>query len=188
MFGFDDILGIGGALLGAAGSKKDKPAEQKSAFESLPKEVQEAWLKTFLPQVLEQNKQPYKSMPMGRYQPTGDIFENQGLKKLQEYSDSVGGLFSPYGTTPANAGKNTAPPVAESTIPADVQKMALANQFINSQGMGFLNTPQGQLSPNNLRAMGMYEKSDKGLTELGDLIAKKGGKVTLDDLATLTRF
>lgn len=97
MVAFSAIAG-GLGLLGSVLGNKNKGAEpSKSGFAALPKEVQNAYLDTYLPDVLEQYKQPFQAIPMARVEDTGDPFQSQALLDLQQYSDDIGGLFTPYG-------------------------------------------------------------------------------------------
>ena len=83
-----------GALASAFGGKKGQaPAQQ--GFAALPKKVQDAYLETYLPAVLEQYEQPFQPIPMQRAVDTGDPFQSQALLDLQQFSDDVGGLFTP---------------------------------------------------------------------------------------------
>ncbi len=94
MVGIGTALGVaslGASLLG--GKKGEKAAA--SGFAALPKEVQDAWLKTYLPSVLSLFNRPYTPLPMARVDVnSADPFRSQGLIDLQNYSDSVGGIFN----------------------------------------------------------------------------------------------
>ncbi len=115
------MVSAGGSLLGGLFGKKkgEAPATQVQGFAALPKEVQNAWLQTYLPQVLEQNKKTYEAPPMMRAPTQAGIFDSQGLADLQRYSDSIapsGGLF-PY--KDPNAAP-VAPPAPVAAAPAPV--------------------------------------------------------------------
>lgn len=87
-------MGILSGLLGGGSQQK-----QVSGFSALPKQVQDAYLNTFLPGALDwySNNKEYQALPMKRVNAPSSPFDSQGLYDLQQYSDSVGGLFSPYG-------------------------------------------------------------------------------------------
>ena len=88
-------VAVGSALAGAFGKKDKGAAPEKQGFAALPKEVQDAWLKTFAPAVQEQYERPFQAVPMARVEDTGDPFQSQALIDLQRYSDDIGGFFSP---------------------------------------------------------------------------------------------
>lgn len=91
-------LGLAGAGIAGSlfGGKKQK-AQPTSGFATLPKPVQDAFLKTYLPDVLSQYDAPFQAIPMNRVAAPdpNDPFASRGLYDLQQYSDSIGGLFSP---------------------------------------------------------------------------------------------
>lgn len=97
-----NVLGIAGIAASAFGKNKDKPSAQQSGFAALPQEVKDAYLKTYLPGVLEAFNTPYQPLPMSRVSAPSSVFDSQGLYDLQQYSDSMGGLFgAPQQEAPA---------------------------------------------------------------------------------------
>lgn len=126
-FGFGDLLSLGGTLLGGLGQDEPKRAEQSTGFNALPKEVRDAWIKTFLPAAMAQFQQPYKAMPMKRYQPTGTAFDSAAMQDLQNYSDQMGGLFTPFNQSPAKPAATT-PPSALSDLVPKVEQKGTANK------------------------------------------------------------
>lgn len=97
------LAGIGGALSGvgaiAGAMGKDKQAAQPvSGYATLPKPVRDAYERVYLPGVLDYFDNPFYNIPMKRYENTDPIFGSQALRDVQQWSDAVGGLFSPYKT------------------------------------------------------------------------------------------
>jgi len=87
---------VGSTLLsGLFGGKSKTQTSQPTGFNALPKAVQDAWLNVALPKITQTANRPYQSMPMQRVGAPKDIFDSQALYDLQNYSDSMGGYFSP---------------------------------------------------------------------------------------------
>lgn len=95
--GFGSILGGIGAIAGAMGGKKQK-ANPTDGYATLPQPVKDAYEKTYLPGVMDYFNSPYHNTPMIR----ADAFESdprfasKAAQRIQEYSDAIGGLFTPY--------------------------------------------------------------------------------------------
>jgi hypothetical protein len=108
--GLGTALSIGGSVLGAMGDKKKGAQQQQlSAFDSLPQEVKDIWLKSYIPAVQTQFDKPYEAVPMKRYnEDLASPFASRGMAELQAYSDSKGGLFTPYGKGSESGGATDA--------------------------------------------------------------------------------
>lgn len=92
------VVGAGSAVYGAYSSSKNKPKAaptQESGLAALPPAVQDAWVKTYLPQVLGNYEKGFQARPMQRVGAPKNIFDSQELYKLQQYSDAMGGMFTP---------------------------------------------------------------------------------------------
>ena len=86
------VLGaiLGAVSLGAAalgGGNKVKQTSQ-SGFATLPAEVQQAYLKTYLPAVLQNFNAPRPQIPLSRAEAPTDIFGSQELYKYQKFKDA----------------------------------------------------------------------------------------------------
>lgn len=77
-----------GLLDSILGTGKQTTTETKSAFEGLPKEVKDAYIKTYLPSVLQQFSAPRQDIPMVRAQAPQSIFDSQELWRYQQFKDS----------------------------------------------------------------------------------------------------
>lgn len=95
MFGeiLSGIAGVAGAVGSIKGNKQK--AQAVNGFETLPQEVKDAYLQTFLPDALENYNRPYQAPITRRYVETDPIFQSAALSDFQRYSDQNGGLFSP---------------------------------------------------------------------------------------------
>lgn len=85
-----EILTLAGPVLGAigGGSKRKGQEPEKQGFAALPKQVQEAWLKTYLPRVLEYTQRGYHAPPMMRAaNPQMQPGASQAVYQLQQYAD-----------------------------------------------------------------------------------------------------
>lgn len=136
----------GAVLGGALSGNKKTPAMQaqqtggsKSGFQTLPPELQKAYLEQYLPQVLAQSQGPYNAGPMGQAQ-TGQ-FAPQGLQQLQQYYNQKGSPF---------AGGNGAMPlgVVEPFHPYQTQAFEQIGAGANAPGL------ENQLRP----YMDLYNK------------------------------
>lgn len=104
------IISVAGTAASALGKKGNTPAANPTGFDALPQPVQDAWLKTYLPQALAVDQKKFQGMPMTRANTNPGIFDSQGLADLQRYSDSVGGIFNPRtqaGGATANGASST---------------------------------------------------------------------------------
>lgn len=93
---------VGGGLFGK--NKGQNPggstnqSQSVSGFEALPGEVKNAYLKQYLPDILQQYQGKISATPLGQAE-TGP-FASLGLQQLQNYSNQNGGIFN--GTTGVN--------------------------------------------------------------------------------------
>lgn len=99
--GFGSILSIGAGLLGGLGGGKDTKSASapQGGFETLPQPVKDAYLQTYLPDVLKDYAKPREPIPLGRATAPTTPFDSQELYRLQQFSDAVGGYFSPMDKT-----------------------------------------------------------------------------------------
>lgn len=121
------LAGTAAGLAGSLGKKGGAPAQQASGFAAMPPEVQKVLLETYLPAAQKQFQKPYTAMPMERVGPPKDIFDSSELYKLQQYSDQMGGMFTPLDQTPgmrADARNNTAAPQPSNATSVDEQVRA----------------------------------------------------------------
>lgn len=104
IFDNQDLLGsagkLGGLLSSSLSGNPSTPGSTTSGFAALPHEVQQAWLKTYLPAVLAQTSKAYQAPPLRRAPTNPGMFDSQGLADLQKYSDQVGGLFGKTNSSP----------------------------------------------------------------------------------------
>lgn len=88
---------IGGSLFGRnkggspGGQSSSSASHQESGFNTLPPEVQNAYLNQYLPSIQQQFHTRYSAPPLGQAQ--GGPFGSQALQELQNYSNSTGGVF-----------------------------------------------------------------------------------------------
>lgn len=115
VFGIGEALTIGGALISGLGGKKkaDVTSTPSGGFETLPEPVKNAYLNTYLPDVLKNYNKPRTPIPMARAQAPATPFDSQELWNLQQFSDAIGGYFSPKDA-----------PLAETYKPAQAQQQA----------------------------------------------------------------
>lgn len=132
-------LGIAGVAGSIFGGKKTK-AQPTSGFATLPKPVQDAFLKTYLPDVLSQYDTPFQPIPMNRVSAPdpNDPFASRGLYDLQQYSDQIGGLFTP--TDPNRAMQQP----AEAPVQNRDEIMGLMDFIVNQR-------PKGNIVGDNMK-------------------------------------
>jgi hypothetical protein len=89
----------GAVLGGALGGNKKAPAMQaqltgsnKGGFQTLPPELQKAYLEQYLPQIQAQSTGPYNAGPMG--QAATGPYASRGLQELQQYYNQNGSPFA----------------------------------------------------------------------------------------------
>lgn len=94
---FGAALGGLGSILGGMGGKKQK-AQPTSGYATLPQPVKDAYEKTYLPAVMDYFNSPYHNTPMIRAEAfeSDPRFASKAAQRAQEYSDAIGGLFTPY--------------------------------------------------------------------------------------------
>ena len=110
------IMEGGGALTSAIGGGMKNKGETvgKQGFEATPKEMRDAWLKTWLPEVLAQNQKERTPWPMKRAtDPATDPFAPRGLWEFQQYNDDLKrqtgrGFFDPVTISTPTASSDTA--------------------------------------------------------------------------------
>jgi hypothetical protein len=129
------ILSGAGAIAGLlGGSKKQGASQQLTGFQAMPKEVQDALLKQYLPAVNDQFNAPYQAIPMQRAtNPAGDPFASQALYDLQNFSDMQGGYFTPYSLQQPGANGGQAQP---QTLSASYGGGQIPNTVAPGQGGG----------------------------------------------------
>ena len=117
-----------GMLASAFGNKNKGAKPAQSGFNALPKAVQDAWLENYVPDVMSQYNAGYQGVPMSRVEAPTDVFGSQALYDLQQFSDNVGGFFSPL-QAPQDNGLS-----AFESLPAIVGGMGANNIGVQSQG------------------------------------------------------
>jgi len=96
-------LPVVGSLLSGFAGKNEQQAPQpygttsssEAGFKTMPKELQEAYLKQYLPQILAQSTGPYNAGPMG--QAATGPYAPQGLQQLQQHYNQYGSPFAGNG-------------------------------------------------------------------------------------------
>ncbi len=191
--GFGSILAGAGAIAGALGKDKQK-AQATGGYATLPDDVKKAYEQTFLPGVMDWYDDPYYNVPMRRYDETDPMFKSRALSDVQQWSDAVGGLFSPYidpatgqpvGGAGAGAGGNSPPQNMQNSNNEMLgrmvaQQLAGSGMKGNSRYISFLNNAKpadfAQLgertsgaAPGNGRLAGGYVK-DGQLVNYDDII------------------
>ncbi len=142
-------MAVAGAGMAAAGSKKAKPATSESGFQALPPEVQRVLLESYLPGVQKQFNKPYTAPPMKRVGKPKDIFDSQGLADLQQYSDSMGGMFTPINQKPGMRADARMNPMKDVSPASATDKEVMAkygmtlSDYITNQRPDFLKLLQG---------------------------------------------
>jgi len=126
MFGIGEGLAVAGIASSLVGGSKGQKTPA-SGFYALPGEVQDAYLKTYLPAVMDVYNQGYQGIPMARVSAPTSPFDSKALYQLQQYSDAIGGLFSPYGR--GNKAKSDAEKQAQE---AAAKKQSLAQQYLSA--------------------------------------------------------
>lgn len=95
MFGFGDILGIGGSLLGGLFGDEDEgaaPAQSVSGFAALPYDVQQAYLQKFVPDSLwlyKNDNNPYEGQVMNSLGGGITSFKNELPQYMNPYQSAV---------------------------------------------------------------------------------------------------
>ncbi len=120
---------VAGSVISGAMSKKGSKAVESvptSGFGALPQPVQDAWLKTYLPAVTAQYERGYQAPPMERVSAPTTIFDSPELYKMQQYSDAMGGMF-----TPTNKAAEEQKPATKTPSPLD----AINKQVMDKHGM-----------------------------------------------------
>jgi len=113
-------MGLTGAgLLGGLFGGKKGVSSGASGFAAMPEAVQQAYLKTYLPAILQNYNAGYQSIPMQRVQAPSSPFDSRAMYDLQQYSDALGGYFSPMGGQGQQVNPNTASPVNDSSSPVN---------------------------------------------------------------------
>lgn len=93
-FDFGGIASLAGGILGGLGGGVEG-GNPVPTWDMVPKPVQDAILETFLPDALDRFKQERTPTPMFRGGMTGSSIPLRGVQNLQNYSDSIGGMFTP---------------------------------------------------------------------------------------------
>ena len=156
MFGLDDALMISGgaSLLGGLFGGNDYTPQQTGAsgFAALPQEVQQAYLKQFLPQAQNIFNSPYATTPLG--QAGNGQFDSRALQELQQYSNQNGGLF---------AGGTGVRPLGQVEPFNETQQNALG-QF--GQGYGNFLQNQGQyMNPYQQMVLNQLASGGQGMNQ-----------------------
>lgn len=170
------IAGIAGSVFGG----KDNKALPTSGFGTLPKAVQDAWLKTYLPDVQEQYNAPFQPLPMTRaVDPSTDPFASQGLYDLQQYSDAIGGLFTPLDGSQLQQSNQTAPQqMASSNYLNDLRNNTQIGDLAGRNRIAMLEQAYNESSNPQRTAFGSniqeQQKTTGGVYDLNQLLAALG--------------
>lgn len=159
------------------GSKQNQ--NSVSGIAALPPEVQQAYIKTLLPAALKQFEKPFRPAPMQRVNAPSTPFDSQAMYQLQQYSDAMGGMFTPTNQTPAqspyatgnqyglqptapaapNGGQGTFDTSGLAALAQKIQSMIMDNPGTdlktNAPGVGqartgFMDDPMAWLKGNNI--------------------------------------
>lgn len=174
VFGWDDALMIGGSLISGLGGKSKGEASSavQGGFDALPDAVKTAYLNTYLPDVLKQYNAPREPIPLVRANEPTTPFDSVELYNLQQFSDAVGGYFSPMGQSL----QQTYNPQPAAAAPANPQagNLAMAREW--AQALTPYGGAQGlsQQSINQIRSR-VGSMDEAGLAQLGALLAERGG-------------
>lgn len=195
--GIGSIISVGASLLGGAKGKDKATASQStessessssstSGFAALPPAVQDAWLKTYLPTVLQNytNNQVYKAPPMARVNNPRSVFDSAALNDLQKYSDKVGGIFTPVPPgTKAPGIPNT--PMAPATVPTTepvsptTENPPIAQAPIQPGGV---NGYDGSAQDGQIRTFNPNDQQQPGFPGYGTFMFYKGVWHPLSDV------
>jgi hypothetical protein len=136
---------VGGIASSALGGKMKQGApqgytSQESGFRTMPKELQDAYIKQYLPQLLAQYEGKYQAGPMGQAE-TGPLAP-LGLQELQRHYNQYG---SPFG------GNNGAKPLGI-VEPFNPYQISALQQFgeTNGQNLGAAIQPYQELYNKNV--------------------------------------
>ena len=90
------VKGIAG-LAGAGGGSESEPLIT-GGYEALPEFVKEVYEDTYIPDVKKYYSSPFHNVPMVRseYFEQDPMFASKSASMMQDYSDAIGGLFSPF--------------------------------------------------------------------------------------------
>lgn len=176
VFGWDDALMIGGSLLSGLGgkSKGEATSAVSGGFDALPEQVKTAYLNTYLPDVIKQYNTPREPIPLVRANEPQSPFDSVELYNLQQFSDAVGGYFSPMGQS---LQQTYNPQPAQQTPAANPQQgnIDLARQYMSMLAPGgSRGAALSQLDVNNARQR-MLGFDDAKLADIGAMIAANGG-------------
>lgn len=168
--GAGTALSIGGSILGAMGNKKQGATNATmSTFDSLPQEVKDIWMKSYIPAVQTQFDKPYEAVPMKRYnEAPSSPFYSQGMAELQAYSDMKGGLFTPYGKA---AGGDKA---AEEAAAQEAMKKEMENLRLEMMGRDWAGQNARGTNYSNARLSGMGSNMGNEDYKLLGAMAKYG--------------
>ncbi len=110
---------MGTSMLSSLFGGKKGVSSGASGFAAMPEAVQQAYLNTYLPGVLQNYNTGYQSMPMQRVQAPSSPFDSRAMYDLQQYSDALGGYFSPMQGQGQQTNPNTTNPVNDSSSPVN---------------------------------------------------------------------
>lgn len=175
-FGWDDALMIGGSLISGLGgkSKGEATSAVSGGFDALPDAVKTAYLNTYLPDVLKQYNTPREPIPLVRANEPTTPFDSVELYNLQQFSDAVGGYFSPMGQS---LQQTYNPQPAQQAPAANPQQgnIDLARQYMSMlspiEGNGN-SLSQMQVNAARQRMLGF---DDARMADIGAMIAANGG-------------
>lgn len=138
--GLGSIVGAVAGIAGGAAGTKNKQVAQ-GGFDTLPQPVKDAYLNTYLPDVMKWYGQGYQTLPTVRYQESNPAFRSTALSNLQALSDARGGLFPMQyaGNYGANTSGGVTPlsPNKKNNAKGDANLNELIGKLLLSQGSLF---------------------------------------------------
>jgi hypothetical protein len=166
------LLSIGGALIGglAGKGKTEAASAPQGGFATLPKAVQDAYLNTYLPDVLKAYDAPRTPIPLARATEPGSVFDSKALAELQQFSDAVGGYFSPTGQ-PLQDTYNPQPPAPAAQANPNAKYADMAREWA-SVARPDRTWQTGQLKG---RLYDLFGDDAAKWEELGRLVEEAGG-------------
>lgn len=175
------ILSGAGAIAGAlGGGKSQQLAEQKSGFETLPKEIQDYLLGDIFSRIKSYGNTPFPTVPYRRVddRESDPIFGSRALRDLQALKDRE---YMSNPQSPANPTQMAAPQQAQQM--ADLEARMMARQELEAQA-----ARAGRMNPGADMRMRDYMQTidPTQMARLGQFMQEKS-KIpqgqSIDDLA-----
>lgn len=164
------ILSGVGAIAGALGGSKGTKAQTTNVWTEMPAAVKKSWLETYLPQVMDYNQLGFQPVPMKRAQAPSSPFDSQALWELQQYSDQMGGYFSPLQGYQAQGQTSAEEEQKKLDEQKKAQAMQAAQMFL-ATGMRPGQAEGGAMGSNNMRNYRNQYQTTEQLQKLGEMLA-----------------